>query len=105
MAPEGAVPAFLFARPLRVLNPQLWAKRFGPGRAAQKKPADAGGQDRRVAGSVTGVRAGPHAANAPMQLKDYNRVSYVFTRLNAEAHARPRPPHQIPVVRLLARTE
>src|SRR6267378_7641774 len=74
MAPEGAVPAFLFARPLRVLNPQLWAKRFGPGRAAQKKPADAGGQDRRAAGSVTGVRAGPHAANAPMQLKGYNRV-------------------------------
>ena len=74
MAPEGVVPAFLFARPLRVPNPQLWAKRFGPGLAAQKKPA-------------------------------YSRVSYVFTRLNAEAHARPRPPHQIPVVRLLARTE
>src|SRR5882762_6654714 len=37
MAPEGAVPAFLFARPLRVLNPQLWAKRFGPGRAAPEE--------------------------------------------------------------------
>jgi len=44
-------------------------------------------------------------SQCPMQLKGYNRVSYVFTRLNAEAHARPRPPHQIPVVRLLARTE
>jgi len=50
MAPEGAVPAFLFARPLRVLNPQLWAKRFGPGRAAQKKPADRDGQDRAGCG-------------------------------------------------------